>query len=236
MKATIGRRPHLPPVTTLAALALAAAWVLGIPASAHAQDESPVRDPAASSPVSPAHETTVELVRDTAPPAGDETFPRHLMVRSSAAGQVPLVGPLADLGNVGAGLRLAVGWYFLRRFAVLAEIGAAQIPQAAGDDLGHTLASAHLLVRGTVVLAEALTIFAEVGGGAVLSTQQAHENVDLGGAEPMAALAASAGLEVDLLGWVSGEGGARFDVLFAERTWGATSVVASPYVALTLHF
>jgi hypothetical protein len=175
-------------------------------------------------------------VRDTTPAAGDQTFPRHLMVRASAAGQLPLLGPMSELGNAGAGFQLAFGWYFLRRVGVLAELGGAQIPRAVGDDRGHTLASALVLVRGTVVLDEALTIFGEAGGGVALSTTRAHANVTLGGAKPMGALAASVGVELDLLSWISGEGGARVEVLFAERTWGGTSLIATPYVATTVHF
>lgn len=187
-------------------------------------------------PPDAANETTLEVVRDPSPPAGDETFPRRLMVRASAAGQLPLLGPLAELGNAGAGVRLAFGWYFLRRIAVLAELGGALIPRATSDERGHTLASALVLLRATVVLDEALTIFGEAGGGLAVSTAEAHANVNLHAARPMAALATSLGLELDLLGWLSGEGGARVEVLFAERTWGGTSVVATPYVATTVHF
>lgn len=191
---------------------------------------------AAEPPSDAARETTLEVVRDTSPVPGDRTFPRRLMVRASAAGHLPLVGPMADLGNAGVGLRLGLGWYFLRRIAAVAELGGGLIPRATGDDRGHTLASALALLRATVVLDEALTLFGEAGGGVAVSTADAHPNVNLDGARPMAALAASAGLEIDLLGWVSGEGGARLEVFFAERTWGATSVVATPYIATTLHF
>ncbi len=115
-------------------------------------------------------------------------------------------------------------------------LGGGLIPRATSDDRGHTLASAVVLLRARVVLDEALTIFSEAGGGVAVSTVEAHTSVNLEEARPMAAMVASAGLEVDLLGWVSGEGGARVEVFLAERTWGDTAVVATPYVATTLHF
>jgi len=213
------RRLPLPPVAAAAAIALTAL----APSSARGAGDRMSEEP------------QVEVVRDDAPVAAERTFPRRILVSGSIGGLLPLAGPMAELGNAGAGAGLAVGWHFAPRFALVLELAAGQIPEPGTEDLARMLATGWLGLRGTLVLDEALTLFAELGGGAVLTTRQGHATPRLAGAEPVGALGGGAGIELDLMNRLSAEGGARFDVLFTEHAWGGTSVLAWPHVSLTLH-
>ncbi len=181
-----------------------------------------------------AQETTVEVVRGPVPDSA-ATFERGFVLRLSGGGRLPLTGPLADLGNAGIGARIAAGTHFLPGLAALVEVGAARIPRAKGDDLGHGVADAWLLVRAAFVVDEALHLFGEVGGGVVFVGPQPGTGLSLGGAEAAGAAAVAGGLEVDLFDGISGEGGLRIEYLATGSAWGGATLLASPYLAATLH-
>ena len=217
---------------------LVTAACLAWPGTGHAQDAAADDDWAAGP-----SDTRVTVVREPAEEIGTEPR-RGPFLRLGIAVPMPVNGAVSAIGNTGVALRVAAGLHLVGPLALFAELSAGRIPRGSDDPLGYGFTSAALGVRGTFGLFEGvLHAFAEAGGGVLLASAEATQAPSLSDTTPQAALFVAAGLQLDLLEHLSGEGGLRADLWPTGASWpsgaggtDATTVLLSPYLAATWTF
>ena len=173
---------------------------------------------------------------------GDNPFARLQLGLS-----LPLTGPLGAAGGAGGAVRVALGLDLLESFVGLVElsgVGHPLDPASADDDSPYFSAvGASVGARVLVLPTSAIHVFGDGTVGlwmVALGQGAAPAAADL---SPTLGCSASAGVEIDLLPFLSLEGGLRSDFLFTHRLWSgdagvqgdANTFILTPFVAATIY-
>lgn len=176
--------------------------------------------------------TEVTVVREAAP-AEAESFARHAFLRLHGSGSVPVAGPRADIGNVGAAVALATGVHLLPSVAVGVELELGVLPESTADGAGlFTTSGVAGVVRFGVPWLEIFHVFGAVDAGLVLVRSRPSDGVSLREGVATWRVGASAGLELDVLEGLSVEGGLRVSFIRTSAAWQGEgdTLVLSPFV------
>ena len=226
----------------------AGALVSALAAPTIARGDQPGSDPERGSGDATAEGITTLEVIGPDPTSGeggpdeDGRFERNLAVRLGGHGDLPVVGALAEIGNVGYGIALRTAYYPIDDLAAELHLSFTQLPLGAHADTSYSSLGFGAAIRGEQPFESVLAFFADAGAGAEFLSRLPADGPSLDGGRFAVGLFSTIGLELDLFGGVSGEAGVRAqlwftgeDLLGNDGQGDDVLVLLSPFVAVTAH-